>query len=695
MHLSTLALLLTASLAALSVPDDPYLSLEDVGSEPTRSFIQAQDERTRRFVEALPGHALLHRRLREVTDQDVYGVPVRRGGRTFFLRQERSRATMALHVEDAAGGERLLVDPEAVGPEPLVLSGFVPSPDGRRVAYGLSRPGSNWAQWRVRDVDSNRDLPDLLTGLRGPVPVAWAADGGSLFYAAAEEPAAGTELSAVLPGQRVFHHRLGTSAGAAGTDPRIAESPGPGPWTFAPAVTEDGRYLVLTLRQGSDVKNRVLVKELDRPHAPDTPDTPVVPLLPEDASWAFVGGDGPVLWFRTDRGAPRGRVVAVDLRQPRRPQPGSWKELIPESEDTLSMVSVVAGRFVAFYVQSGLPRVRVFGLDGRLERQVTLPQLGTTFSGFIGLRSDPEAFVNVNSVAMPGTPYRFDPATGAFAPFRKLQLRFDPESFVMEQVFYPGKDGTRIPMFLAYRRGLDPKAGHPALVYGYGAFGWSAFPWFQPHVLVFLEQGGIYALPGIRGGGENGEAWHQAGAKRNKQTSIDDFLAALEWLVARGYTSRDRLAVQGGSASGLLAGAAMVQRPDLFRAALVDIPVVDMLRFDRFTAGARWVPEFGSPSDPEDLRALRAYSPYHNLEAGTCYPSALIVAGERDETATPAHAYKLTAALQAAQGCGRPVLLKVAWGAGHALGATPEAMRETEAAQLAFLLRELGMTPRG
>jgi prolyl oligopeptidase len=686
MHLSTLALLLTASLAALSAPDDPYLSLEDLGSESTRSFIHAQDERTRRFVEALPGHALLHRRLKEVTDQDIYGVPVRKGGRTFFLRRERNRNQMALHVEDAAGTERLLVDPVAAGPEPLTLSGFVPSPDGRRVAYGLSRPGSNWARWRVRDVDGNQDLPDILTGLRGPAPVAWTADGASLFYASAEEPPAGTELAAQIPGQQVFHRRLGSPASA---DTRIAESPGPGPWTFAPAVTEDGRYLVLTLRYGSDVKSRILVKDLGRPHAPDTP---MIPLLPDDAAYAFAGSDGPVLWFQTDRGAPRGRVIAVDLR---RPQPESWTELIPESEDTLSMVSVVSGRFIALYVQSGLPRVRVFGLDGRLERQVTLPQLGTTFTGFTGRRSDAEAFVNVNSVAQPGTPYRFDPATGAFTPFRKLQLRFDPESFVLEQVFYPGKDGTRIPMFLAYRRGLDPKAGHPTLVYGYGAFGWSAFPWFQPHVLVFLEQGGIYALPGIRGGGENGEAWHQAGAKRNKQTSIDDFLAGLEWLVARGYTSRDRLAIQGGSASGLLAGAAMVQRPDLFRAALVDIPVVDMLRFDRFTAGARWVPEFGSPEDPEDLRALRAYSPYHNLKAGACYPSALIIAGEKDETAMPAHAYKLTAALQAAQGCDRPVLLKVAWGAGHALGATPEAMRETEAAQLAFLLRELGMTPRG
>ncbi|HYO12711.1 MAG TPA: prolyl oligopeptidase family serine peptidase [Thermoanaerobaculia bacterium] len=482
-----------------------------------------------------------------------------------------------------------------------------------------------------------------------------------------------------MPGQTVFHHRLGSPASS---DSRIAESPGPGPWTFAPAVTEDGRYLVLALRHGSDVKNRILIKDLGRS------DAPVTPLLPGDAAYAFVGSDGPVLWFQTDRGAPRGRVVAVDLRAP---SPTSWKELIPKSADTLSMVSVVAGRFVAFYVQAGLPRVRVFGLDGRLERQVTLPQLGTTFTGFTGLRSHRQAFTNVNSVAQPGAPYRFDPATGAFTPFRRLSLSFDPEGFVLEQVFYPGKDGTRIPMFLAYRRGLDPKAGHPALVYGYGAFGWSAFPWFQPHVLVFLEQGGIYALPGIRDGGENGEAWHQAGAKRNKQTSIDDFLAALEWLVAQGYTTRDRLAVQGGSASGLLAGAAMVQRPDLFRAALVDIPVLDMLRFDRFTAGARWVPEFGSPADPEDLRVLRAWSPYHNLKAGTCYPAALIVAGERDETATPAHAYKFAAALQAAQACDRPVLLKVAWGAGHSLGATPEATRETEAAQLAFLLRELGM----
>jgi prolyl oligopeptidase len=653
---------------------DAYRALEDVTSAATRRWIEEQDARTVRALESHPDRERLLRRLEAVMRFTVLGAPVARGGRYFYTRQEPGQERPVLVVQEGLrGAPRILVDANALPDR--TLAGFVPSPDGRLVAYGLARPGSSWARWRIRDLDAGKDLADELVGLRA-TPPSWTAD-ARLVYAASPEPRPDEELTAPVTGQRVFLHRLGDPISR---DVVVYERAGEEGWFTTPTVSDDGRNLFLAVRKGSSTRNRLLFKRL-------APDAPVAAIADGDeAAFTFVASDGDEAWIQTDLDAPRGRVVALDLRHPR----GPWRTIVPEAPEALSSVAMVADRLLAIYLRDAVPTLRVFDRGGRLQREQPFPHLGTTFSGFTGRRTDHEAFFTLNSVALPPSPYRLDPRAGSFAPFLDLELPFQPDDFVLEQVFYTARDGTRIPMFLARKRDAAPSGPRPALAYGYGAFGWPAFPWFQPHVLVWLEEGGLYALPGIRGGGEYGDAWHRAGMRQNKQRSVDDFVDALEWLVARGYTSRERLAVNGGSFSGLLAGAVAVQRPDLVGAALLDIPVLDLLRFDRFTAGARWEPELGTPSDPEAFRVLRALSPYHNVKPGVCYPATLVTAGERDGTAMPAHAYKFAAALQAAQACPAPVLLKVAWGAGHAVGATPAESRRTWALQLAFLRQALG-----
>ncbi|MEM7050467.1 MAG: prolyl oligopeptidase family serine peptidase [Acidobacteriota bacterium] len=668
---STLGLLIIAlSSPGLGAQEDPHRWLEAVDSDRVKGWVDLRDERSRALVEGLDGYQALARRIGEISDHESLGPPVERGGKTFYTRGRWSDPAIALYVSDPQG-ERLLVDPTRfAGPERR-LTGWVPSPNGRRVAYGLAEVGSSWSRWRIRDVASGRDLPRELRGLRAATLV-WHPDGEGLFYGAYDEPAAGTELTTTLSDQSIRSLRLGQGKSQ---DKTLFERPG---WASVLRIDDDDRFLVLTTSEGSSSNSEILLLDLTKPN-----DGPSRMLGEQAASYRYLGNDGDTFFVQTDLAAPRSRVVAVDRRQPNSKR---WRTLIPEAEATLTSVNLVADRFLALYVIDALPQLRAFELDGRQVYRQSLPQNAITFSGFRGRRHDRSAFFSANSIAMPNLPYRLDPKSGRTTPFGSPDLAFDPQDFELRQVFYKGRDGTRIPMFLAHRKGLSLDQPRPLLMYGYGAFGWSAFPWFQPKVMAWIEMGGVYALPGIRGGGEYGEPWHRAGKGRQKQTSIDDFIAAAEWLIEGGYTRPERLAIDGGSASGVLAAAALVQRPKLFAAALVTVPIVEMLRFPEFTGGKRWVQEFGSPDDPADRAALLAYSPIHNLRRGTCYPPTLVIAGERDEVAMPAHAYKLVAALEAAQGCDHhPILLRVARDAGHGVGASPQARRLAWGAQLAFL----------
>jgi len=682
---------------------DPYRWMEDMDAEETRRWARAEDELARKTLHGLPGFATLQERMEALNRFDSLGAPVPRGDRLFFTRRAPGQRTAVLYVQGGLHGEpRVVVDANPVAGQ--TLGGFAPGPNGRRVAYALAPTGSSWGVWRIRDLATGEDLPDELVGLRYGVPV-WSPDGRELYYTAYEEPEDDAKLEATLGIQRIYRHRVGRR----GPDPVLYERPDRPLWIYGLNVTEDGRWLVLLAAEGSAPETRVFLLDLKAgdPEAPGA----LRALVPDaDASYTFLANRGTRLYFQTDRDAPRSRVVAVDLsrtdaegeREGRGGLEARWSEIVPQSEQVLSLCSLVADRVIGLYLEDAVPEVRIFDLDGELRHTLRLPQIGTTFSGFRGRRADPAAYFTVNSVALPSTPYRLDPKSGELALVARPQAAFDPRDYVLDQVFYQGKDGTRIPMFLAYRKGTDPRADRPLMMYGYGAYGWPAFPWFQPQVVLWLELGGVYALPGIRGGGEYGDPWHKAGSGRHKQTSIDDFLAAAAYLVDKGYTSPGKLAIRGGSASGMLVGAALAQRPELFSAALINIPVLDLIRGHQLTSGAYRFAEFGTPESPEDLGVLLGYSPYHNLRPGTCYPATLLVAGEKDETAPPVHAYKFGAELQhILQGGGRdgepcrePALLKVAWGAGHSVAATPGDFPEAWASEIAFLAWQTGLEIR-
>ncbi|MCI0353557.1 MAG: prolyl oligopeptidase family serine peptidase, partial [Acidobacteria bacterium] len=415
-----------------------------------------------------------------------------------------------------------------------------------------------------------------------------------------------------------------------------------------------------------------------------------------EADFKLLGSQGSRFWFYTDWNAPRGRIIAFDLE---RPQPRHWMEVVPQAQEPISGRSNVGGNalgmfgkhLVLVYLKDGRPFLRTFDLQGKLKKEAAFPTGGSVWGGFSGRQDDPEVFYRFLELTSPSTIYRLNPATGRSEVFLRSTVNLRPGDYVVKHVFFRSKDGTRVPMFLAHKHGAEPGKDTPALLYGYGAFGWVAFTWFQPQVLAWMEMGGVFALPAIRGGGEYGEDWHKAGMKLNKQNAIDDYIAAAEWLVANGYTSSSRLVANGGSASGPVAAAAVLQRPGLFGASVIDRPILDLLRFDQFTAASYWIPEFGSASDPQEFKALYAYSPYHTLRDGQCYPPTLVVSGERDQTAVPLHAYKFTAAMQAAQGCGQPVLLKVMRGIGHNFGATAEQRVDSWTDILTFLFRALGM----
>ncbi|MGE5756295.1 MAG: prolyl oligopeptidase family serine peptidase, partial [Planctomycetaceae bacterium] len=469
-------------------------------------------------------------------------------------------------------------------------------------------------------------------------------------------------------------------------DVLIYERPDHKEWEFRGHVTDDGKYLIITVAKGTDDKYRILYKPLD------DPDAPIIELIDNfDHEYSFLDNDGPVFWFKTDRDAPRGRLIAIDTRSPESEQ---WKELIPQAEETLNGVGVVGGRFIASYLKDAHTRVKVFELDGTFVREVDLPGLGTA-TGFGGKRSDRETFYAFASFTTPPTIYRYDVASGESRVFRKPKLAFDPGDYQTTQVFYRSKDGTRVPMFLGHKKGISPDDKTPALLYGYGGFNVPLTPAFSASNLVWMEMGGLYAQPNLRGGGEYGEAWHEAGTKLKKRNVFDDFIAAAEWLIEHEYTATPRLAIAGGSNGGLLVGACMARRPDLFGAALPAVGVMDMLRFHKFTIGWAWVDDYGSSDDPEQFKALLAYSPLHNLKPGTCYPPTLITTADHDDRVVPAHSFKFAAAIQAAQSCDHPVLIRIETRAGHGAGKPTTKIIEEAADRWAFLVKVLGVPRPG
>jgi len=653
---------------------DPYRWLEDLDSAETRSWVTAQNRFTAETLDALPERDALRLRLGELWDFPRWGQVFRQGERYFFTRHDGLRNQSVLYTQDHLDGEpRVLLDPNQLSPDGTVaLAAFSLSEDGRYLAYGLTNGGSDWQVWRIREVETGDELPEALHWVKFSQS-AWTHDTAGFYYCRYDEPREG-RLDHANFWQKIYYHRLGTDQAE---DVLIHDCPEDREMGFVPTVSDDGRYLLIHAWKGTDDENAFFFRDLSDPAGR------VHDLLPAfDATYNYVGSDGPVFWFHTDAGAPRGRLIAVDVRDP---APEHWRELIPETEETLQAVSAIGRRFVALYLKDASSRVRIFERDGRFVRELDLPGLGSVF-GFIGSPACSETFYVFSSYTTPGTVYHYDVETGASRLFGRPELRFDPEAFETRQVFFESRDGTRVPMFITSKKGLVLDGSHPAFLYGYGGFNTSWTPAFSVPYLAWMERGGVYAVANLRGGGEYGEDWHLAGTRRNKQNTFDDFIAAAEWLVASGYTSRERLAVGGHSNGGLSAAAVLIQRPDLVGAALVGVGVLDMLRFHKFTIGWGWVSDYGSPEDPEDFAVLYRYSPYHNVCDGAEYPAVLITTADHDDRVVPAHSFKFVAALQYAQAGPAPVLIRIETRAGHGGTGKPVSKLIGEAAdELCFL----------
>jgi prolyl oligopeptidase len=661
---------------------DPFRPLEDPDSAVTRAWVEAQNKLTFGFLEKIPQRDSIRKRLTELWDYEKFGVPLKEGGRYFFSRNSGLQNQGVLYTTDSLEAEpRVLLDPNTLSSDGTVaLAGLAVSDDGKYLAYGIAAAGSDWNTWKIRDVATGNDLPDELKWIKFS-GVDWSPDNRGFFYGRYPEPKPGEDLKGVNYHQKVYYHRINTHQT---DDTLVWEDPENKEWRATANVTDDGKYLIVTIGKGTDDKYRVLYRPFDQPKAPFRH------LVGDfDADYTAIDNEGSTIWFKTNKDAPRGKVIGIDTD---RPESAHWTELIPQADETLESVDVVGGHFIANYLKDAHTLMRVFDLKGKHVRDIELPGLGTA-GGFAGKRRDAETFFNFNAFTAPSTIYRYEIATGKTTIWRRPKLTFDPSQYETTQAFFNSKDGTRIPIFLSHKRGLKRDGNNPTLLYGYGGFNVSLTPSFSPAALVWMEMGGIYAIPNLRGGGEYGESWHQAGTKLNKQNVFDDFIAAAEWLIAGKFTSPAKLAISGGSNGGLLVGACLTQRPELFGAALPAVGVMDMLRFHKFTIGWAWTDDYGSSEQPDQFRALYAYSPLHRIKPGTCYPPTLITTADHDDRVVPAHSFKFAAALQEAQSCDNPILIRIETKAGHGAGKPTAKIIEEAADRYAFLTRVLEMGP--
>jgi len=673
----------------VQVPD-PYRWLEQLDSPETHAWVLAEAQLTDSYLAKIPVRQALKARLTRLLDFEKYGMPFHENGIYFYTHNTGLQQQSILYSMRGLSGEpAVALDPNELSTNgSLAIVGHVVSRDGSRLAYGVSHGGSDWSDWHVRDLATGKDLPDVVRWTKYYHPL-FSPDGQGLYYSAFPAPRAGEELRARDLGNAVYYHALGTPQSA---DRKLYERPEHPDWQFEPHLTRDGRWLVLTAGEGE-----VGDKGLENVYALDLTSTNAAPMaLTEgfDAAYMFAGGDGGLLYFQTTLDAPRGRVIAID---PALPERSHWKEVVPQTEDAMdsasASVTLVDHQLIVRTLHDAHSKVSIYALDGRLLREVALPGPGTA-SGFGGAPEDPETFYAFTDFVTPASVYRLNLETGASSLYRAPKVAFDPSALESHQVFYPGKDGTRIPMSLVYMKGLKRDGKNPTLLYGYGGFGISILPHFDATRMVWLERGGVLAVANIRGGGEFGEQWHRQAIRSHKQICFDDFIAAAEWLITEHYTSTPRLAIEGGSNGGLLVGACLTQRPDLFGAVLAYVGVMDMLRFDQFGQGAGWEGDYGSPQNPEDFKALFAYSPYHNVRAGTRYPATLVVTGDHDTRVMPGHSFKFAAALQSAQAGPAPVLLRVRLSTGHGTGPTTSQVIEEKADAYAFLMENLGMAER-
>ena len=661
---------------------DPYRWLEnDVReSKDVSDWVEAENKVTFSYLSALPYRDAIKNRLTKMWNYERRTTPFKKGGRYYFQRNTGLQNQSVVYVQDSLAHEpRVLLDPNSWSKDGTVaLNGYSFSDDGRYVTYGVSEAGSDWITWKVMEIDSGKMLPDELKWIKFS-GTAWTKDSNGFFYSRYPEPASGAKFQSLNKNMKVYYHRVGTPQSE---DVLVYERPDQPDWSLGADVTEDGQYLLMYISVGTDSRNQLLYRKLDQPYAG------FATLIGTfDNEYILIGNKGPVFFVKTDADAPKGRVIAMDTRAAEK---ADWKEIIPQKENVLTDVDYVGGLLVTEYLKDARSEVKIYTTEGKHVRDVQLSTIGSA-SGFGGRPNDPEVFYSFASFTVPPSIYRYDVATGEQKLFYRANVEIDPNEFEVKQVFYQSKDGTRVPMFIAHKKGLKLDGSNPTLLHGYGGFASSVTPTFSITRLVWMQMGGVLALPNLRGGAEYGEEWHKAGTKLHKQNVFDDFIAAAEYLIANKYTSPKKLAIQGASNGGLLVGAAMTQRPDLFGAALPAVGVMDMLRFHKFTAGRFWTDDYGSSDNADEFKALFAYSPYHNLKKGVDYPATLVTTSDHDDRVVPGHSFKFAAALQEAHTGNDPVLIRIETRAGHGAGKPIAKTIEEVADMWSFLVANLGM----
>jgi prolyl oligopeptidase len=659
---------------------DPYRWLEDTNSPETTGWVEAENKVTAAYLAQIPQRAKIHARLTELYNYARYNSAFEVAGKYFFFRNDGLQNQDVLYAADKPeGGERALLDPNTLRADgTAALSGLSVDRNAKLLAYAIAQAGSDWSEWHVRDIATGKDLQDSVQWTKF-TSAEWTADGRAFYYQRFPTPDRKAALTESNKNAQLYLHTLGESQTS---DKLIYQRPDHPNWLFGATVSEDGRYLVIHIETGDAGKNLLFYQDLQ------TAGSKVVELIHDlTAQFRFLGNQGSTFYLFSTDGASKGRVIAIDVNRPDR---ANWKVAVPEQVETLSAAQYVGGKLILSYLKDAHSVAKIASVTGKMERELALPGLGT--SVFSSAHStDTELIYSFDSYTAPLTFYRYDLKSNQSALLRQSKLSFDPSLFETEQVFYKSKDGTRVPMFLVHKKGLQRNGQNPTLLYAYGGFNVALTPNFSPTFLGWVEMGGVLAVANLRGGSEYGEAWHVAGTKLHKQNVFDDFIGAAEYLIASKYTSTPKLAIFGGSNGGLLIGAVLNQRPDLFGAAMPAVGVMDMLRFNKFTIGAAWEGDYGSPQNPAEFKALYAYSPLHNIKTGTHYPPTLITTSDHDDRVVPGHSFKYAATLQAAQGGPAPILIRIETRAGHGAG-KPTTKRIDEAAdRFAFLVHELHM----
>ncbi|MCJ7459769.1 MAG: prolyl oligopeptidase family serine peptidase [candidate division Zixibacteria bacterium] len=658
---------------------DPYRWLENPDSPETQAWVEAENKLTHTYIGAIPAREKIKARLTELMNFPRYSTPQKEGGRYFFSKNDGLQNQSVLYMQKTLTGEpEVVLDPNKLSPDgTIALSLLAYSKDGTLLAYGISKSGSDWQEIKILNIDTKKEFPETIKWCKF-TNVAWKNDSTGFFYNRYPEPGSVPEEDQYSY-NKVYFHKLGTSQAE---DQLVSEDPEHKELSFTPFITEDGKYLVLYVELGTDPKNRVYYREVESQN-------PFIKLLDKaDANYAFVGNLDTLFYFRTDLDAPHGKIIQINIKNP---DPKNWKEVIPQTTEVLSDARMVDGQLVVVSMQDAHDKLKLYDFNGKFKKEIDLPDLGSV--GYIsGRRTDKEMFFEFTSFLYPTTILRYDFEKGEVSTFYQPEINFIFSAYESQQIFYDSKDGTKVPMFIVHKKGLKFDYSNPVLLTGYGGFNASMQPYFSISRLVWLENGGVFALANLRGGNEYGEAWHQAGMLNRKQNVFDDFISAGEWLIQNRFTSTDKLALIGGSNGGLLVAACMTQRPELYGAVICQVPLTDMLKYQKFTVGRYWIPEYGDASrSPEEFTYIYAYSPLQNVKKGTVYPPTLITTADTDDRVAPLHAKKFAAALQAVNAGNNPILLRVETKAGHGGGKPTSKVIDEQSDIYAFLFKIFGM----